>query len=278
MVNEPTAKSIPLAKIGLWILGILFFPVGVPIFLARLFWKKIKFPEWVKTVCCIGIVLGWFVLLPHLFPGSKSNDASKNGSVATVNSTSTVSNVATSTTVAVSPHQQEIEEIKANLKHAVEESKKLPAQAAESRKANIDDLGDAELLTFTGYATLATNGQKMDDKDVKTLADAFAKQLSQLQIHEFPLMRKQYSDAVATKMWENDVKVRSYGAGNKTLELIAAVFAANANKKTIQQTIEQKVEGLRFTQVNYKWYDGDDQYTYYKLTVPKDGDLVPLAQ
>lgn len=274
MSDQPSQpKPSPLKKVVFWFLGIVFFPVAVPIVLVRLFWKKTKLPEWQKTLVSIGIVLAWFVILPKLFSGSDTNQSAKNQVAATSTSTQAV---ASSTVPVVSDAQRKREEVKANLTKIAEDMKKFPAEADAWRKEGKDNVGTAELLMLKGWATAIVMGQTYSDKEIKALADAAAKQLSQLQIREFPLMRKKYAETMAEKMWEHDMNVRVYGVGNKTIELVAAVFAANTNIKQIHQTISSGLEELRFTQANYKWYSGDDEYTYFEMEVPKDGDLVPL--
>ena len=36
--------------------------------------------------------------------------------------------------------------------------------------------------------------------------------------------------------------------------------------------INENVVQLRFSQIRYKWYDGDDEYQYFKLEEEKDSD------
>ncbi len=63
------------------------------------------------------------------------------------------------------------------------------------------------------------------------------------------------------------------GSGAKTLTLVGGAFAANRNVKTSQDALSDVLSSLRFRRIQYKWYAGADEYSYYDLKTPDDGDV-----
>lgn len=61
------------------------------------------------------------------------------------------------------------------------------------------------------------------------------------------------------------------GASAETVEFVGGLFAANANIKQTQESLDEALSRLRFKRVNYKWMPNAPQYTYYTLSTPADG-------
>jgi hypothetical protein len=99
------------------------------------------------------------------------------------------------------------------------------------------------------------------------------RRVSQIQVREFPRLRASWAQEVGKAMWEHDMTVTAGGEGSRTLRLTAAMFAANANIQQIQQTLHDQLNLLRFKRVEYRWYRGADDYQYYRLETPRDGDV-----
>lgn len=79
---------------------------------------------------------------------------------------------------------------------------------------------------------------------------------------------------VKDKLWEHDIDVTLGGANNTTLKFSGGYFAANANIKETQKSLQEILTSLRFKQTQYRWYNGQDEYTYYKIESSKDAILL----
>ena len=95
-----------------------------------------------------------------------------------------------------------------------------------------------------------------------------------MQIKEFPKLRKEYAKVVAKLMWERDVDVSASGKNYINLNFTAGMFAANKNKKDFQEQLKDAPKMFRFRQTRYRWYKGENEYTYYTIYEGKDSDLV----
>lgn len=113
--------------------------------------------------------------------------------------------------------------------------------------------------------------QSNGDSTLKN-ADKLEAMLKATQIKRFPLFRKTYSEQLDQKLWENNIDCFTSHSKNKVLNLTGAAFANNKNIKEAQEMINENVVQLRFSQIRYKWYDGDDEYQYFKLEEEKDSD------
>ena len=116
----------------------------------------------------------------------------------------------------------------------------------------------------------------------RTKADSLAKELSNqlrrkvvaVQKKEFPKLRKEYGKVAGDLLWESDIEVAVGGAGNRYITFTGGVFAANKNKADFQGELSNVLKQYRFKQANYKWYEYDDEYTYYSMSPPSDDELV----
>ncbi len=133
-----------------------------------------------------------------------------------------------------------------------------------------------EVVLFGAWAKLVNEYKAYNDPQVKQLAAELEKKASTLQAREFPAMRKAYGEVVGKGLWESNVDVNVYGSGNKTIELVGALFANNKNVGQAQAQIGDAIKMFRFTRVNYKWFKYDDEYNYYNLEVPADSTVVEI--
>jgi hypothetical protein len=131
-----------------------------------------------------------------------------------------------------------------------------------------------EIALFAAWADIIEEYELYEDAEVKSLVAELRQNVVTLQRKEFPLMRQNYAKTAGTLMWESNVDVETRGSTHKTLQLTGGLFANNANKAEAQRTIQEVAEMFRFDQVNYKWYEYDDEFTYYELDTPADGELV----
>jgi hypothetical protein len=131
-----------------------------------------------------------------------------------------------------------------------------------------------ELVLFGTWANIITDGLKSDDAKIKKLATQLKTKVIRMQTKEFPILRKEYGKIVANKMWENDIEVTTNGTGRRYINFSGGVFAANKNKKEFQTQVQEVLRMFRFTQSRYRWYKGQDEYTYYSMKPDKDSALM----
>lgn len=133
-----------------------------------------------------------------------------------------------------------------------------------------------ELVLFAAYADLVTKNIDSENPELASLAKELKSKVEKLQIKEFPILRKKYIQIIANKMWENDIYIEGVGNGNRIINITAGAFTANKNKKDFQEAIQSITTQFRFHQTRYRWYKGQDEYTYYTIYEGKDSDLVIL--
>ena len=97
-----------------------------------------------------------------------------------------------------------------------------------------------------------------------------------IQVSEFPKLRKAYGKIVAKKLWVENIEVEVFGNNSKTIQFTGGIFANNKNKQETQETLSEMLNFLRFKKANYKWYEYDDEYTYYDLDSKNDNEIVEL--
>jgi len=133
-----------------------------------------------------------------------------------------------------------------------------------------------EVALFATWADLVERHKADKNTEVTALVAELEAKVSALQVKEFPIIRKTYAAIMAKEMWENNIEVESLGGSHKTIQLTAGMFANNANKLEAHQAIVESLQLFRFTQANYKWYQYDDEYTYFEIESPADSELVSL--
>jgi uncharacterized FlaG/YvyC family protein len=133
-----------------------------------------------------------------------------------------------------------------------------------------------EIALFATWAKIINEAEATNDPEILSLAKQLKSKVSAVQVKEYPILRKEYTKIVASKMWENNIEVSSDGAGNKNLNFIGGIFANNKNKKDFQTQLHEVLTMFRFNQSRYRWYEGEDEYTYYTIYEGKDSDLVIL--
>ncbi len=131
-----------------------------------------------------------------------------------------------------------------------------------------------ELVLFGYWADIIKKGENSDDPEIQKLAKQLKSKVVNLQVREFPRLRKEYADVAAKKMWENDIEVYANGTGNRYINFTGGLFAANKNKKVFQEQLHEILTMFRFNQSRYRWYKGADEYTYWTIYEGKDSDLV----
>lgn len=140
-------------------------------------------------------------------------------------------------------------------------------------RGTVDDL-QLELVLFGTWANIIVDGENSTDEEIMNLAKQLKSKVIAIQKREFPILRKNYAKIVAQKMWENDIEVHVSGTGNRYINITGGIFAANKNKKDFQNTLHEVLTMFRFNQSRYRWYKGEDEYTYWTIYEGKDTDLV----
>lgn len=129
------------------------------------------------------------------------------------------------------------------------------------------------IALFNTWATIISNGENSSVKKDKDLAKRLKYKISKIQTKEFPKIRKAYGKLMAKKLWEHDITVTTSGSRNQRINFVGGMFAANKNKKQFQEEIHENLYLYRFDRSNYRWYKGQDEYTYYKISSPSDKEV-----
>ena len=111
---------------------------------------------------------------------------------------------------------------------------------------------------------------------LKELGEKLETKVKKIQVSEFPKLRKAYGKIVAKKLWVENIDVEVFGNNSKTIQFTGGIFANNKNKQETQETLSEMLNFLRFKKANYKWYEYDDEYTYYDLDSKNDNEIVEL--
>lgn len=136
------------------------------------------------------------------------------------------------------------------------------------------DAINMEVILFSVWAKVIADSTSYSLSPIeKKKARELRRLVSQTQIREFPRMRAAWARVVGAAMWEHDVTITSHGEGARTIRLTAAMFASNGNIKQVQQSLQEQFGLLRFRRAEYRWFRGADEYTYYSIEGPRDGEV-----
>lgn len=133
---------------------------------------------------------------------------------------------------------------------------------------------EVEYSYFTEFSNDIKDGEKSNNSELKKLASDLKEKVILLQIKSFPSMRKRYANALGKELWEKDIYVSLEGNNNTIINFTGGLYAANKNIQDSQELFNEILTKLRFKEVRYRWYKGAEEFTYYKLEVPKDNVLV----
>lgn len=126
------------------------------------------------------------------------------------------------------------------------------------------------IAVFNARNIIIEEGLSSGNEENIKLANTLRSREVNIQKSEYPKLRKEYADALAQKVWENDMYVFTSGNNNTVINFTNAAFAANMNIKEFQTEVQDVLKSLRFKQARYRWYKGASEYTYYDLDVPAD--------
>lgn len=126
---------------------------------------------------------------------------------------------------------------------------------------------------FKAYAMTINEAKPNKDKEVQSLITELEKKVVKSQIKNYPKLRKAYFEFIKDKLWENDIDVRLSGKNNTTLSLTGGYFAANKNIASTQQSLHEMLNYLHFKRTEYRWYKGEDEFTYYDIESDNDNEI-----
>lgn len=148
----------------------------------------------------------------------------------------------------------------------------------QKSKTTIPDTLEGLKVTLALYSLYAELIEEAKEYNLTDQDKASVKRLKSLVIEDqkknLPKMRDKYGIAVRKLVWEHDVSVKTFGTGFRTIEYVSSMFAANRNIKTFFENAQETLHIYRFKRVQFKWYDGDDEYQYFILDSLDDDDLV----
>jgi len=136
------------------------------------------------------------------------------------------------------------------------------------------DLMQIELILFGTWSTIINEAKNSENAEIKALSLKLKGLVEKIQKKEFPILRKGYSDVADKLMREQDIDVYSSSSKSTTINFTEGIFAANKNKQDFQNQVYDILKMFRFKQSRYRWYKGEDEYTYYSIYNGKDTDLV----
>ena len=144
-------------------------------------------------------------------------------------------------------------------------------------RGTIDAL-QIELALFGAWANIIKESDEFENPEISTLNKSLKRKVANMQVREFPILRKEYGKVVANKMWEIDIDVYSNGYGNKYINFSGGIFAANKNKRDFHNQLNEILTMFRFKQARYRWYKKADEYTYWTMYEGKDSDPVTFEK
>lgn len=134
----------------------------------------------------------------------------------------------------------------------------------------------AELYYFSGHWNSINNYEEYQNKETEKYIKIYKNELKKLQKRQFPKIRKQYYKVIKEKFWLEDIYVTISGSNYTHLNFTGSIFVNNRNIKDFQDLVNETFLQLRFKFIYYRWYKGQDDYTYYSITSVKDEDPVSI--
>ena len=130
------------------------------------------------------------------------------------------------------------------------------------------------LALYKSYFPTIKEGKESKNTDEQKLAKQLEQKISNSQVKNFPKLRAKYAKLIGEKLWEENVEVNIGGKRNINLNFTAHYFASNKNIQASQNALHEMLTTLRFKQTNYRWYKGEDEYTFYTIESPKDSEVL----
>jgi hypothetical protein len=232
-------------------LCIIFFPVGL-----YALWKNSSISKFWKY----GITGLIAIIIITNCGDDKKNDTSKTESEKTTNETDSKND-----TIAY------LETLKLKLKNnikSIDDGDDLTSTTLKSAQEFT-----IAVALFKAYAMTINEAKTNKDKEVQSLVSELEKKVVKSQIKNYPKLRKAYFDFIKDKLWENDIDVRLSGKNNTTLSFTGGYFATNKNIASTQESLNEMLNYLHFKRIEYRWYKGEDEFTYYTIKSDSDSEI-----
>lgn len=167
----------------------------------------------------------------------------------------------------VSPEEVEAQRINDSISEA--DYKKSQVEFVLNMESNVRLTSSDDISSFLNQISRAI--EIIKDQTDESTQKKLKKSLVAYQIKMFPKARKLYIQKAKDELWRHDIDVTANG---KTINLTGGLFAANANIEDTYNGLKNALWNLRFKQVNFRWYKGASEYTYYTTDAPGDDELV----
>lgn len=131
----------------------------------------------------------------------------------------------------------------------------------------------SSLSVFEGYQEMANDSYGSDNPEISKMKNKLKSLLKSRQQKDFPKLRKAYAEVMRSALWRENIEVACTGKLKKTLTLTGGTFASNANVEDSYSALRDALVKLRFKRINFKWYEYDDEYTYYNITSDPDNKI-----
>ncbi len=127
---------------------------------------------------------------------------------------------------------------------------------------------------FNAYASIIEEYSTNQNPEIKTAISNLRNEVTKLQVREFPKLRKAYAKIIWETLWTSNIEVVTKWWDNWTIELVWGKLANNQNKLDVYTTLKEMLVMLRFNRINMKWYEYDDDYTYWDIESKNDNEIV----
>ncbi|MBK6932475.1 MAG: hypothetical protein IPH12_17095 [Saprospirales bacterium] len=150
---------------------------------------------------------------------------------------------------------------------------------SELNEFQLRDYIDGELTPMNGVGQLQFFAERVNkaldsgDSLLVERAIGWRSKLSKIQGHAYPQLRKAWAKTLGDKLWRDDIEIRNFGVGYDKIEFIGGTFAANRNIEAFQNELHLAFADMRFKRIQYKWYKGADEYTYFSVSSKSDSEL-----
>lgn len=133
--------------------------------------------------------------------------------------------------------------------------------------------GGAKIDACFSIASAAIYAENMHVDSMVSIGKTVKQKLVKYQRRGFPLFRRAYADRAGNKLWEEDIYVTIGGGRSEIITFTGGKFAANKNIKAAFDAIKNDLEKYRFKQARFRWFKGQEDYTYYKIESHTDTDV-----
>lgn len=112
------------------------------------------------------------------------------------------------------------------------------------------------------YSERIKKAQQSQDADILTLSKELEPLLTSLKKDAYPKLRRFYTDAVAKKLWRDNIYVKSNGT---TISFTGYQFYSNANVEDFYLTVLKSLKLLKFKEIRFYKSKDSEEYIYYKI-------------